>query len=347
VVVLLLARPLAAQEERRVQEPTDLHRAPDGNALVSLPAGAPVEAGKAEGDWRQVTVEGWIFRPSTSPTKREGFDLVVTSEEGENLRRAPNGPIVGRAREGTLLERVGEKGKWFRVRRDGWVPREAVPVKTAPAKRARAAKPEADTTVRESAADTTRRGKPAATAKAAAAGGPAPAVERIEILRETGLSRAPDSAPLATLPVGMPAQVVTRSGEWVRVQVEGWVRETDVKPAESGVLAGVSAAEVRASPDRFVGRTLDWRVQIIAVQLADELRPEIPPGQPYLLTRGPLPEPGFVYVTIPPERIAEFRALPPLHEMTLRVTLKAARTRYLATPVAELVSTPELARSGG
>jgi hypothetical protein len=47
-----------------------------------------------------------------------------------------------------------------------------------------------------------------------------------------------------------------------------------------------------------------------------------------------------VYVTIPPERIAEFRALPPLQEMVMRVTLKAARTRYLDTPVAELVGTP-------
>ena len=90
-----------------------------------------MEAGKPDGDWRQVRVEGWIFRPSTSPTQRDGFDLVVTSDEGENLRQAPNGPIVGRAREGTLLERVGERGKWFRVRRDGWVPREAVPAKKA------------------------------------------------------------------------------------------------------------------------------------------------------------------------------------------------------------------------
>jgi hypothetical protein len=140
---------------------------------------------------------------------------------------------------------------------------------------------------------------------------------------------------------------VGRAGEWVRVQVEGWVREADVKPAAPGVLAGISAAEVRAAPERFVGQTLDWRLQIIAVQIADELRPEMRPGTPYLLTRGPLPEPGFVYVTIPPDRIAEFRALPPLHETTLRVTLKAARTRYLATPVAELVGAPGLARAGG
>lgn len=341
VALLLLAGPLAAQEERRLQAPADLHRDPDGTPLVSLPAGAPVEAGKADGDWRQVTVEGWIYRPSTSPTKRDGFDLVVSSEEGENLRRAPNGPIVGRAREGTLLERVDSRGKWFRVRRDGWVPRKAVQSRTTPAASQGRAKPRgADTVSRQAPPPQPAR----AAAPAATASGP---VEGVETVRETGLSRLPDSAAVATLPAGTPGRVIGRSGEWVRVQVEGWVRESDVKPADSGVLAGISAAEVRATPERFVGQTLEWRLQIIAVQIADELRPEMAMGQPYLLTRGPLPERGFVYVTIPPERVAEFRALPPLHELTLRVALKAARTRYLATPVAELVATPGLARAGG
>ncbi|MBA3894154.1 MAG: hypothetical protein H0X69_10740 [Gemmatimonadales bacterium] len=326
---MLVAGPLAAQEERRLEAPADLHRDPAGTPLVSLPAGARVEAGKTDGDWHEVTVEGWIFRPSTSPTKRDGFDLVVTSQEGENLRRAPNGPIVGRAREGTLLERVGEKGKWFRVRRDGWVPSNAVPATAGAPAQGRAS---------------------ASRARAApvppAVPPPVSSVEGVETIRETGLSRLPDSAPGSTLPAGTPARVVARSGQWVRVQVEGWVRESDIKPAEAGVLAGISAAEVQASPDRFVGQTLDWRLQVIAVQVADELRPEIPAGQPYLLTRGPLPEPGFVYVTIPPERAAEFRALPPLHEALMRVTLKAARTRYLATPVAELVTTLGAADGG-
>lgn len=331
MAVMLLAGPLAAQEERRLEAPADLHRDPAGTPLVSLPAGAAVEAGQADGDWRKVTVEGWIFQPSTSPTKREGFDLVVTSDEGENLRRVPNGPVVGRAREGTLLERVGEKGKWFRVRRDGWVPRKAVAGRTA-------ANPAADTNPPPQGRSQQGRGQQATTAPAPAAT-PASSIEGVETIREAGLSRMPDSAPTSTLPAGTPARVVGRSGEWVRVQIEGWLRESDVKPAEAGVLAGITAAEVRASPERFVGQTLDWRLQVIAVQLADELRPEMPADQPYLLTRGPLPEPGFVYVTIPPERIAEFRALPPLHEMVMRVTLKAARTRYLATPVAELVST--------
>jgi hypothetical protein len=340
MAVMLLAGPLAAQEERRLEAPADLHRDPAGTPLVSLPAGAAVEAGKADGDWREVTVEGWIYRPSTSPTKREGFDLVVTSEEGENLRRAPNGPIVGRAREGTLLERVGAKGKWFRVRRDGWVPRKAVPAKTAKAS-ADTNPPAQGRAQRIQQA----RGQPASAPPTAAAQPPS-SIEGVETIREAGLSRMPDSAPTSTLPAGTPARVMGRSGEWVRVQVEGWVRESDLKPAEAGVLAGITAAEVRAAPDRFVGQTLDWRLQVIAVQLADELRPEMASGQPYLLTRGPLPEPGFVYVTIPPERLAEFRALPPLHEMVMRVNLKAARTRYLATPVAELVSTLGAAEGG-
>jgi hypothetical protein len=103
----------------------------------------------------------------------------------------------------------------------------------------------------------------------------------------------------------------------------------------------VSAAEVRAAPDRFVGQTLDWKVQLIAVQNADELRTEMPAGQPYLLTRGPLPEPGFVYVIIPSDSVAKFRALPPLSELTLRLRLRAAKTRYLTTPVAEYVGTVE------
>jgi hypothetical protein len=62
----------------------------------------------------------------------------------------------------------------------------------------------------------------------------------------------------------------------------------------------------------------------------------MPPGQPYVLVRGPLPEPGFVYMMVRPEELARIRALPALTEMTVRVAIRAARTRFLATPVVEL-----------
>ena len=323
IACLLLAGPVRAQEEEPLSAPADLHRDPDGPPLVSLPAGAPVVPGRARGDWHQVTVEGWISTSSTEPTRRDGFDLIVTPDRGENLRRIPNGPVVGRVRDGTLLKRVGVKGRWTRVERAGWVPRRAV---------GSAARPQAtQAKVRQA------RAPVAAATPASKADIPA-GEDRVETARETSLSAVPDGGALATLPIGTPARVVSRSNGWARVQLEGWVREADLKASDGGTLVGVSAAEVRATPDRYVGQTIDWRLQLIAVQTADELRAEMPPGQPYLLTRGPLPEPGFVYVSIPPTRIAEFRALPPLTELVLRVTVRAARSKYLTTPVTELVS---------
>ena len=321
--VSLLAAPLAAQGEESMSAPAQLHREPQGTPLVTLPAGAPVDAGEGRGDWREVTVEGWIFTPSTAPTRRDGFDLVVSEAEGENLRETPNGPVVGRAREGTLFERVAQKGNWSRVRRAGWVPKTAVtrPRPAGQGQQAAAPKPQS---------------KPA---RAPAPAPPAPvAPEEFRTGRETGLGATPEGPVYGTLQGGTPARVIGRTGEWARVQVEGWVRQADLEAAGEGAHAGVTAAEVRAAPDRYVGQQLDWRLQIIAVQTADELRAELPPGQPYLLTRGPLPEPGFVYVAIPADRVAAFRALAPLQEVVLRVTIRAARTRYLATPVAELAS---------
>jgi hypothetical protein len=150
-------------------------------------------------------------------------------------------------------------------------------------------------------------------------------------------SAALDEAP-ADSEVRAPTRVLRRSGDWTRVQVEGWVREADLGGGVGTSLGGVTAAEVRADPARYVGRPVDWRLELIAVQTADELRTEIPKGQLYLLTRGPLPEPGFVYVTVTPAQAEEFRALQALQELTLRVIIRAPRTRFLSTPVVELVS---------
>jgi hypothetical protein len=124
----------------------------------------------------------------------------------------------------------------------------------------------------------------------------------------------------------------------VRVQTEGWVREADLEEASGGALTGITAAEVRSDAARYVGQMVEWRLQLISVQTADELRTEMSRGQKYLLTRGPLPEPGFVYVTVSESQAPEFRALPALQELTLRVRIKAARTKYLTTPVVEYVS---------
>jgi hypothetical protein len=318
---IVLAHPLHAQDQSEISTDTRLRKEPEGVPLVSLPAGTEVEAKRTRGDWHEVIVEGWIFTSSTAPTRRDGFDLVVRASEGENIRESPNGEVVARVRNGTLLRKLETRGGWTRVSRAGWVPKETI-----------AASKDTPTVARPQVPLPSPPPGPATPAKSPSD------PDRASVTRETTVYAAPQGGQYGILEPGTPARVLGRSGEWVRVQLEGWVRETDLEASSSGTLTGITAAEVRSDPARYVGGTVEWRLQLIAVQAADELRTEMARGQTYLLTRGPLPEPGFVYVTVTEAQAAEFRALPALQELTLRVTIKAAKTKYLTTPVVEFVS---------
>ncbi len=132
--------------------------------------------------------------------------------------------------------------------------------------------------------------------------------------------------------------MLSKSGEWARVQVEGWVKTSDLESAPPGVLVGVSAAELRAEPQRFAGQTLRWTLQFIAVQQADELRPEMPKGAIYFLARGPLPERGFVYVIVPEGKRALVEGLAPLATIQVTARVRAGRSRFLGNPVLDLLS---------
>ena len=322
--LLLLAPPLWAQDQGEISTDTRLRKDPDGVPLVSLPAGTEVETKNARGEWHEVVVEGWIFTSSTSPTRRDGFDLVVSNSDGENIRESPNGEVVGRVRAGALLRKLETRGGWTRVSRTGWVPSNAV---SSPAPADTPAVSRSDSALASTGVAPVTAPRPAV-----------PETDRAAVARATPIYASPQGGQYGTLQAGAPARVLGRSGEWVRVSVDGWVRDIDLQAATGGALTGVTAAEVRAEPARYVGRTVDWRLQLISVQTADELRTEMSRGQRYLLTRGPLPEPGFVYVTVTTAQAAEFRAMPALQEMVLRVNIKAPRTKYLTTPVVELVS---------
>src|SRR2546426_7675415 len=64
------------------------------------------------------------------------------------------------------------------------------------------------------------------------------------------------------------------------------------RPPRSTLFPYTTLFRSRAEPQRFAGQTLRWTLQFIAVQQADELRPEMPKGAIYFLARGPLPERG-------------------------------------------------------
>ncbi|UCD24163.1 MAG: hypothetical protein JSW51_14235 [Gemmatimonadota bacterium] len=240
------------------------------------------------------------------------FDLRVISAGGENLRETPNGNIAARVAEGTYLEEISRDANWIRVRREGriWAASlELVEEPTAPA--AAPSQPEAT----DSAAT----------------------LDRAALAHAASLLRVPEGDTTATLQANTSVRVLARSGEWVRVRTEGWVRESDLRPSVEGLLEGVSGAEVRARPEEYQGKLIQWTLQYLATQEADELRSEIPEGDLYMLARGPLPEAGFVYVTLSREQLAEVERLSPLTQLVVIGRVLVARSRYLGNPILELV----------
>ncbi len=310
-----------------------------GRRVARLARGAELTGGATRNDWIQVTIDGWIFATSVGKSDRPDFDLLVTRTPNENLRAAPAGPLVAELAEGFGLKRAtppDSSGRWIHVTREGWVQRSALArvadvVSTRTAETTAPPLPPPDTTQ--------------GAATPAGGGVPRPAVDttktdssRAQPMRMTTLYRVPDGPEAGTLATDTPLRVLSRNGEWTRVQFEGWVKGGDLQVAPAGVQVGVTAAELRAEPQRYAGQVLRWNLEFIAIQKADELRPDIPNGASYVLARGPLPERGFVYIIVPDARLPAFRALTPLATMTVTARVRNGRSRYLGNPVVDLIS---------
>jgi hypothetical protein len=323
---------LAAQTQARVAVAGEwFYQAAAGKRLAQLEAGAVVVQGAAQNDWVHVTLDGWIFKSSLGPPRVSGFDVAVSKAPSENLRASPAGPVVAHLIIGFGLTRVAEQESWVHVRREGWMRRAALQAV-------------ASTPAPSGSAGGSLAPRPPATPPERAGGARAdsgsPTVDpaRVQSARSTTMYRAPDGAAAGTIASGAPVTVLGRTGEWTRVQLEGWVKTADLQSAPAGVLVGVSAAELRAEPDRYVGQTLRWTLQIIALRTADDLRPDIPDGATYLLARGPVPERGFVYVVVPAASRAAVEALAPLATVQITARVRAGRSRFVGYPVVDLVS---------
>ena len=338
ILLLLLlagvAGPVLGQDTKQVRRSSAFRKDPGGAELGMLEPGARVATGRSQGNWIAVTLDGWVYSPSVARTNRGGFDLVVSADGGENLRAAPNGAKVARLSRGALLDRRTTQGRWVRVRRQGWALMSAF---SAPRTAAQTAGRQAGRTAGGSAERREGGTGPGESSGPTSRPADQPSSERVVAGTNALLSGEPGGTAVATLADGAEGEVVARSGEWVKLRIEGWVSASDVRAAEGGPRRGVSAAEVRAQPERWLGQMLEWRLQLVAVRKADALRPELPEGREYLLARGPLPESGFVYVVLPPSQVDRFKAMPPLSELTVRGVLRAASTRWLPNPVIDLV----------
>lgn len=319
-VVACIVVPLSAQASARVTTPGEwFYQTAGGRRLAQLEAGAAVQTGAVQGDWTGVTLDGWIIKTSLGPTAIPGFDIAVSKVPSENLRATPAGVVIAHLSTGFALDKVGEQDRWVHVRRDGWVKTSALAAIMNAARPPAPAVPVVPTRLPDTAP---------------------PAVDPSRVLsaRPTTLYRAPDGASDAALTAGAPLHVLGRTADWTRVELEGWVKTADLQAAPPGVLVGVSAAELRAEPDRYVGQSLRWTLQVIAVRTADDLRPDIPTGSLYLLARGPVPEHGFVYVVVPDAQRAAVQGLAPLATIQTTVRVRTGRSQFVGNPVVDLVS---------
>jgi len=318
-VVACIVVPLSAQAGARVTTQGEwFYQTAAGRRLAQLEVGSVVQTGAVQGDWTSVTLDGWIIKTSLGPTPIPGFDLAVSQQPSENLRATPAGAVIAHLATGFALDKISEQDRWVHVRRSGWVKTQALSGIANAVQPAVLPRP-----LPSRAPDTT----------------PSPVdPARVLSARPTTLYRAPDGASDAALTAGAPLRVLGRTSDWTRVELEGWVKTSDLQAAPPGVLVGVSAAELRAEPDRYVGQPLRWTLQVISVRTADDLRPDIPTGSLYLLARGPMPEHGFVYVVVPDAQRAAVHGLAPLATILSTVRVRTGRSKFVGNPVVDLVS---------
>lgn len=302
--------------------------APRGGILAEVRSGTPFTLGETRDQWREATLEGWIWARSVRGERSGAFDVVVTAQDGENLRDAPNGEVLGRVGAGTRLTTVEERGAWIRVRRTGWIWSPSLSVR-APAVPAAAASPD--------------RG-----AQDAAPGG-AEARREFTAAGRSGLvvlDRAAGDT-LARVRPGGGIEVLAREGNWTRVRVEGWVVTASLGPADTtmhDVLRDVSTAFIQQQPERFRGRVVDWEAQFIALQQAERFRTDFMEGEHFMLARGPGDEPGFIYVAVPADMLAQVRSLTPLQRLRVVARIRSARSALTGAAIVDLL---ELRPAGG
>ena len=77
---------------------------------------------------------------------------------------------------------------------------------------------------------------------------------------------------------GSTVEILARDRGWVRVRLEGWVKESDLIVADSS-LRPLSAADVRSDPAGAQGKLVRWQVQTVSLQNADALRTGLSVGR--------------------------------------------------------------------
>ena len=349
-----LLLPVVASAQTTVKTNTQLRATPDGVLLATVHDGAAVESGKASGGWTRVTLEGYVYKTWVGG-KRDTFAISAKSD-GVLLRASasPKGTQLASMKEGMGLVRVGRRGDWVKVRRTAWVkssalgkdgrstvasaPKSSEPASSTPAASSSGAAGTATTAADD--ATTTSHGDVEdgsdSTGKSGDAGMGIMLAER-----RTELRVAPGGGSVAALDSSARVAVLARERGWTLVRVEGWVPDSVLVPETGTMLTTLSAADLRAEPDRYQGQTVRWEVQKIALQTADPLRRGLAPDEPYLLARGPGEEHSLLYLALPRSLVEQARRIAPLTRIVVTARIRAGRSEPSGVPLLDVISIAE------
>ena len=301
------------------------------NPVATVRKGASIATAKTSGAYVQSTIDGWIAAALLGGA-RDSFPLTVKPGGSVRLRSSASAqaPIVADLRGGMGLNEVERRGAWAHVRRTGWLPTSAVtsPSQAQPAAVAATQASNAPAPAQEAAATTQAPAGPDTTRNGLVL---TPTVQ-------TALAASPSGDRLGSLGPGARATVTGRERGWVRVQVEGWVREADLSVADTALRGALSAADLRADPDGTVGRLVHWEVEVLAHQVADPLRKGLTDQEPYLLAQGPSGENALLYLAIPPSLAATAREIPDLGRAIITARVRSGRSEPVGIPVLELLT---------
>ena len=290
----------------------------NGTLLGQLRAGMSLEVLEATDDWLKFDLEGWVWTRSLRAVNRGRFDLVVSGEGGENIRGTPGGEILGRLEQGVLLETLERVPDWARVRREVWLWRKSAALFGSNISGGSAER--SSLTVPSNAAD----------AEEWALGGSAGAP----------ILSAPDGDTLAVSAPSTNLRVLAREGNWARVRLEGWIwlPQGADGGVEASIRTDVTLESLAAAPDDYRGEVLQWDLQFISLERAEEIRTDFYVNEPFFLTRIGDGDQGFVYVAIPPERLREAQGLSPLERIRVIGRVRTGSARLTGSPILELLS---------